>query len=330
MKRRMKRRDFVGLMGCAAAWPMLARAQSVRPVIGYMSIQPISDRPTYIEAFRAGLSSQGFVDGQNLTIEFRSANGNLDQLPKLAAGLVQDGVAVIVSAGGAPAALAAQHATETIPIVFVNGGDPVHIGLVSNFSHPDKNLTGVYFQLPELVAKRMALFHELLPGAKRIAILVNPTNTEEAEPSIRNATDAARTLGLDIEIFNARTIGEIDTGFAAIAKQRFDALFVSPDPLFGSQAKSMTAAAARYALPTSYFLRDFVTAGGLMSYGPSNEDSHRQLGVYAGRILKGEKVGELPVMQPTKYDLVVNLRTLKALNLEIPATLLARADEVIE
>ncbi len=326
----MRRREFIALAGGIAAWPISARAQSGKPVIGYLSIQPISERPTYVAALRAGLSSQGFVDGQNLTIEFRTANGRLDQLPNLAADLVQHGVAVIVSAGGAPAALAAQRATEIIPIVFVNGGDPVRLGLVSSFSHPDKNLTGVYFQLPELVAKRMALFHELLPAAKRIAVLVNPANTEEAEPSIRNATEAGRSLGLDIEIFNARTIGEIDTAFAAIAKQQVGGLFVCPDPLFGSQAKGITALAARYGLPASYFLRDFVAAGGLMSYGPNNEDSHRQLGVYAGRILKGDKVSELPVVQPTKYDLVVNLKTLRALSLEIPATLLARADDVIE
>jgi putative ABC transport system substrate-binding protein len=176
----------------------------------------------------------------------------------------------------------------------------------------------------------MALFHELLPAAKRIAMLVNPANMEETEPSVRNATDAGRALGLEIVVFNARAIDEIDAAFTTIKEQRFDALFVSPDPLFGSQTKGIAALAARSALPTSYFLRDFVVAGGLMSYGPSNEDSHRQLGIYAGRILKGEKVSELPVTQPTKYDLVVNLKTLKALGLEIPATLLARADEVIE
>jgi len=328
----MRRREFLRVLGAVtAALPLAARAQqSAEPVIGYLSISPISARPSYLEALHAGLSSQGFVDGQNLTIEFRTADSKLDQLPELAADLVRRRVAVIVSAGGAPAALAAKRATETIPIVFVNGGDPMHLGLVSNFSRPDKNLTGIYFQLPELVAKRMALFHELLPGAKRIAMLVNPANLEETEPSVRNATDAGRSLGLEIEVFNARTIGEIDAAFATLASRRPEALFVSPDPLFGSQAASITALAARYALPASYFLRDFVVAGGLMSYGPSNEDSHRQLGVYAGRILKGEKVSELPVMQPTKYDLVVNLKTLKALGLEIPPTLLARADEVIE
>src|SRR5262249_55742277 len=232
--------------------------------------------------------------------------------------------------GGPPAALAAKRATETIPIVFASGGDPVQLGLVSSFRRPGGNLTGLYFLLTELVGKRLALMHELIPRAKRIAVLVNPTNAAEAEPTVRNASAAGRELGLDIQVFNARTSGEIEAAFPAIAGWRADALFVGPDPSFSAQGTQLVPLAERHMLPASYFSRDLVEAGGLMSYGSDLADNQRQLGVYAGRILKGEKPGDLPVVQPTKYEWVVNLKTAKALNIEVPLMLQARIDEVIE
>ena len=250
-------------------------------------------------------------------------------MSELAADLVRRGVAAIATSGGPPAAFAAKRATETIPIVFASGGDPVQLGLVSSFNRPDKNLTGIYFQLAELVAKRLALLHELLPAATRVAVLVNPTNAAETEPTVRNATTAARALGLEIEVFRAGTSDEIDAAFATLGGLRFDAVFVAPDPMFASEFIRIVALAARHTLPASYFSRDFVEAGGLMSYGPNIEDQ-RLVGVYVGRILKGERVSDLPVVQPTNFDFVVNLKTIKVLDLTVPPTLLARADEVIE
>src|SRR6266849_1912985 len=327
----LKRREFFSLLGATAFWPLTARGQQpAEPVIGYLSVQAIAARPNYLAAFRKGLAAEGFAEGQNVTIEYRSADGRPDRLPDLAADLVRRQVAVIATAGGPPAALAAKRATGTIPIVFASGGDPVQLGLVSSFNQPGGNLTGSYYLLTELVAKRLALMHELLPAAKRIAVLVNPANAAEAEPTVQNASAAGRAPGLNIQVFNAGTSGEIDAAFAAIAGWRPDALVVGPDPFFSSQGAQRLTLSQRHALSASYFSRDLVEAGGLMSYGPDLADNQRQLGVYAGRILKGEKPGDLPVVQPTKYDLVVNLKAAKALGIEVPPMLLARADEVIE
>jgi putative ABC transport system substrate-binding protein len=328
----MKRRDFIRVMvgGVAAAYPTVVRAQqSAKPLIGYLSVQATAERPDYIAAFHNGLAAQGFVEGQNITIEYRAANGNLEKLPGLAAELVQRGVAAIATSGGPPAALAAKRATEIIPIVFASGGDPVQLGLVSNFSRPDKNLTGLYFLFTDLVAKRLALLHELLPKAKRIAVLVNPSNAAEAEPTVLNATAAARELALEVKVFNA-SLQSIDGAFADVLAWRADALFVGPDPSFSSQPFRFVDFEARHALPASYFIRNYVEAGGLMSYGPDAVENQMQLGIYIGRILKGEKPGNLPVVQPTKYDLVINLKTAKALGIEVPAQMLARTDKVIE
>jgi putative ABC transport system substrate-binding protein len=329
----MKRRDFIRVtVGgvAAAAFPAVARAQqSARPLIGYLSVQATAERPDYIAAFHSGLAAQGFVEGQSVTVEYRAANGNLERLPELAADLVRRGVAAIATSGGPPAALAAKHATESIPIVFASGGDPMQLGLVSNFSRPDKNLTGLYFLFTDLVAKRLALLHELLPKAKRVAVLVNPSNAAESEPSVRNATAAGRDLGLDIKVFNA-SLQTVDAAFADILAWRPDAFFVGPDPSFSSELHRFVDFEVRHALPTSYFIRNFVESGGLMSYGPDAVENQIQLGIYIGRILKGEKPANLPVMQPTKYDLVINLKTAKAFGIEVPAQMLARTDKVIE
>jgi putative ABC transport system substrate-binding protein len=327
----MKRRDFLRLAagGVGAAFPAVARAQSAKFLIGYLSVQATAERPDYVAAFHNGLAAQGFVEGQNLTIEYRAADGQAERLPGLAADLVRRGVAAIATSGGPPAALAAKRATETIPVVFASGGDPVQLGLVSNFSRPDKNLTGLYFLFTDLVAKRLALLHELLPKAKRVALLVNPSNPAEAEPTVRNATAAARELDLDVKVFNAN-LQSMDGALADLLSWRADAIFVGPDPSFSSQPRRLVDFEARHALPASYFIRNFVEAGGLMSYGPDAVENQTQLGIYIGRILKGEKPRDLPVVQPTKYDLVINLKTAKALAIEVPAQLLARTDQVIE
>lgn len=327
----MKRREFLGAIGGAAAWPLVARAQQTAiPVIGYLSVQSAAERPKYLAALRKGLSAEGFVDGENVTIETHSADGRLERLPNLAASLVRRPVAAIVCAGGAPALLAAKRATETIPIVFISGGDPVLLGLVSSLNQPGGNLTGVYFVLSELVGKRLALLHEVLPSAKRIAVLNNPANPAEAEPAMRQASDASRALGLDIKIFDVRAGEEIEAAFSSLVDWRAEAVFVAPDPMFSTRRAQLVSLCARHALAASYFLREFVESGGLMSYGPDNAENHGQIGVYLGRILKGEKPGDLPIVQPTKYELVFNLKTVKSLSIEMSPSLLARADEVIE
>jgi putative tryptophan/tyrosine transport system substrate-binding protein len=324
----VKRREFITLLGGAAAWPLAARAQRPAiPVIGFLG-PVLATRQHWLTAFRGGLGTEGFIEGQNVTIEYRSADG-AEGLPELAAELVRRLVAVIF-ASGPPAALAAKRSTQTIPIVFVSGGDPVQMGLVSSFHRPDGNVTGFYFLATELVAKRLALLHELLPRAKRVAVLVNPTNAATTEPTSRAAALAGRALSLDIQVFNASTSGEIDSAFAAFSSWRPEALFVGPDPLFNTERAQLVTLAARHALPASYFQRDHVEASGLMSYGPDFADSYHQAGVYVGRLLKGGRPADLPVQQPTKFELVINLKTAKALGLEISPTMLARADEVIE
>jgi putative tryptophan/tyrosine transport system substrate-binding protein len=320
------RRYFIRLVGGAAAWPLVARAQQpAMPVVGFLG-PTLDTRQHWLAAFRKGLGAEGFVEGRNATIEYRSADGP-NTLPGLAAELVRRRVAVIF-ASGPPAALAAKRATQTIPIVFLSGGDPVQLGLVSSFHQPVGNVTGFYFLATGLVAKRLALLHELLPAGTRVAVLVNPTNAATAEPTMRDA--AGRTLNLDIQAFNASTVGEIDAAFAALSSWRAKALFVGPDPLFNTEREQLVTLAARYALPASYFQRDHVEAGGLMSYGPDYADSYHQAGAYVGRLLKGARPADLPVQQPTKFELLINLKTAKTLGLDVPPTLLARADEVIE
>jgi putative tryptophan/tyrosine transport system substrate-binding protein len=325
----MGRREFTTLLGgAAAAWPLAARAeQPAMPVVGFLG-PALDTRQHWLTAFRRGLIAEGFVEGQNVTIEYRSADG-AERLPELAADLVRRQVAVIF-ASGPPAALAAKRATLTIPIVFLSGGDPLQMGLVSRFHRPDGNVTGFYFLATELVGKRLALLHELLPGAKRVAVLVNPSNAATAEPTVRDVAVAGREFSLAIQVFNASTSGEIDAVFAAFSSWRPEALFVGPDPLFNTERAKLVTLAARHTLPASYFQRDHVEANGLMSYGPDYADSYRQAGVYVGRLLRGARPVDLPVQQPTKFELLINLKTAKALGLEVPPTLLARADEVIE
>jgi ABC-type uncharacterized transport system substrate-binding protein len=325
----MRRREFITLIGGAAvAWPLAARAQQrVAPIVGFLG-PGLDARQHWLAAFRRGLGAEGFVDGQNVRMEYRSADGGARGLPELAADLVRREVAVIAVAGP-PAALAAKRATQTIPIVFVSGADPVQMGLVSSFHRPDGNVTGFYFPVTELPAKRLALLHELVPGAKRIAMLVNSASAT-AEPTVREVAVAGHALSLEIEVFNASTSVEIGAAFAALSRWRPNALLVGSDPLFNTERKQLVALAARAGLPASYFQRDYVEAGGLMSYGPDYGDSYRQAGAYVGRILKGARPADLPVQQPTKLELVINLTTAKALGIEVPPMLLARADEVIE
>jgi putative ABC transport system substrate-binding protein len=325
----MKRRKFLAVLGAAAVWPLAAHAQQqVTPVVGFLG--PALDRRRHwLAAFRTGLGAEGFTDGQNVRIEYRSADDGAKGLPELVADLVRREVAVI-AASGPPAALAAKRATPTIPIVFLSGADPVRMGLVSSFNRPDGNVTGFYFPVTELPAKRLALLHELLPMARRIAVLVNPADASTAGPTTREVAVAGHALGLDIEVFNASTSAEVGAAFAALSRWRPDALLVGSDPLFNTEQAQLVALAARHALPASHFQRYYVEAGGLMSYGPDYADSYRQAGTYVGRILKGARTRDLPVQQPTKLELVINLKTAKELGLDVPPTLLARADEVIE
>jgi putative ABC transport system substrate-binding protein len=329
----MKRREFITLIAGAAVapsllWPLAARAQQVTPMVGF--IGPALDRRQHwLAAFRAGLGAEGFVDGRNVRIEYRSADGGPEGLPELAADLVRKGAAVIATSGP-PAAVAAKRATATIPIVFMSGVDPVQLGLVSSFHRPEGNVTGFYFPVIELPAKRLGLLHELLPTARRIAVLVNPADASTADPTTRDTRVAGHALSLDIEVFNASNGAEIGAVFAALSSWRPDALLIGSDPLFNTEREQLVALAARHALPAFHFQRDYVDAGGLISYGPDYTDSYRQAGAYVGRILKGARTTDLPIQQPTKLELVINLKTAKSLGLEVPPTLLARADEVIE
>jgi len=312
----------------AAPLPTEAQ-QSAMPVVGWLHPQPLATSRKNLAGFRKGLGEAGFVEGKNVMIELRLADGKHERLPALADDLVRRGVAVIM-AGSPPAALAAKRATQTIPIVFTSGADPVKIGLVSSYNRPGGNATGFHVQYSQLVGKRLALLHEAVPQTARIAVVVNPGNPSEAEPTVRNATEAARALGLDIKVFNAGTVGEIDAAFAALALWRAGAVLVGPDPFLGGRNAQIVTLAARHMLPTSVNRGDFVEAGGLMTYGPDLPDLYRQAGLYVGRILKGEKPANLPVQQPTKFELVVNLKTAKALGITIPPEVLYRATKVIK
>jgi putative tryptophan/tyrosine transport system substrate-binding protein len=323
----MRRRDFITLGGAVVAWPIAGRAQQPPvPVIGFLhSGSPQAD---ILTAFGQGLHEVGYVEGQNLAIEYRWAHDQFDQLPGLAADLVRREVAVIF-AGALPAAIAAKSATATIPIVFLIGGDPVTVGLVTSLSRPIGNVTGVTVFSGTLLAKRLELLHELVPTAALIAVLVNPNNPN-AETRSRDVHEAASAIGQQIQILSVSSARDFVPAFTTIVHQRAGALLVGDDPLFSSHRRELVTLAARHEVPTIYFQREFVAAGGLISYATKYSDAYRQLGVYTGRVLRGSKPADLPVLQPTKFELVINLKTAKALGLEVLPTLLVRADEVIE
>ena len=327
----MRRRDFVAGLGGAAAWPLAARAQQrPMPVIGLLGGGTASATQPQIAAIRRGLAEEGFVEGRNVEILFRWAENHYQEVPALAADLVRRRVAVIVAAGGnASVPLAATALTKTIPIVFATGGDPVKLGLVASLNHPGANATGVSFLTVALTAKRLELLHELLPTVSTVAFLVNPTSTQSAA-DIMEAEMAARILGVRLVILNASTPNEIEADFATLVAQQIPALMVEGDTVLGAQGKQLAALAARHAVPAIFHIREIVEAGGLMSYGANIFDAFRLAGTYVGRILKGDKPGDLPVQQSARFEMVFNLKTAKALGIEVPTATLLRATEVIE
>jgi putative ABC transport system substrate-binding protein len=327
------RREFITLLGAAvAAWPVAARAQQqpAMPVIGFLDLRSPHILSDQLRAFRQGLKDTGYVEGENVAIEYRWAEGQFDRLPALAAELVRRRVAVIATSGGPATASAAKAATATIPIVFIVGQDPVRLGLVASLSRPGGNLTGVNFLVAELTAKRLGLLRELVPGAVRIAVLVNPANAVNTELILRDVQSAARDMGLQIQVLEASTSREIEAAFATFVRERPDALFVGNDAFFTSRSVQLVHLATLHKVPATYALREIAEVGGLMSYGVNNTEALRQVGVYTGRILKDAKPADLPVVQSSKFELVINAVTARMLGLEIPPPLLARADEVIE
>jgi putative ABC transport system substrate-binding protein len=326
----VKRRHFITLLGGAtAAWPLAAHAQQAMPVVGILSPQSLATSGHLLDGFRRGFAESGYVEGQNVAVEYRLSEGQFDRLAEMAADLVHRQVSVIAAPGTSPARVA-KAATQTIPIVFGVSDDPVKLGFVASLAHPGSNATGVNFFSSEVYAKRLGLLRELVPAAAQVAVLVNPTNTTNTSSMLADVEPAARALGLQIQIYSASTSGEIDTAFAALVRERPDALFLASDGLFSTRRVQLISLAARHALPASYASREFVEAGGLMSYGTSLIEMYRQVGVYTGRILKGATPADLPVAQASKFELVINLQTAKLLGLTVPPTLLARADEVIE
>jgi putative tryptophan/tyrosine transport system substrate-binding protein len=328
----LRRRQFITLLGGAAvAWPMTARAQQpAMPVVGFVSGRSPNDSSRYGTAFRKGLSEAGIIEGQNATVEYHWLDGQYDQLPTLMADLVRRLVAVIATPGSAPAALAAKAATATIPIAFGVADDPLKLGLIASFSRPGGNATGISFLGVEVLAKRLGLLHELVPKAVRIAVLVNPANASNAESTLQVASEAARAVGLRIQVLKAGTIHEIDTAFAALVRERADALIIGPEAFLSSRRVQIALLAARYAIPTAGLDREAIEAGGLMTYGTDIEDVYRQVGGYTGLIVKGAKPTEVPVQQSTKFAFVINLTTARMLGVEVPPSMLLRADEVIE
>jgi putative ABC transport system substrate-binding protein len=326
----MKRREFITLLGSAVtAWPLAARAQQAMPVIGFLSSASAAPFAHLVAAFRDGLKAIGFVEGQNVVIDFRWADGQYDKLPMIAAELVRRQVTVIVAVGGAPAVLPAVAATPTIPIVFSTGGDPITLGIVRSLNRPAGNATGVYLFAADIEAKRLGLLRDLVPTSALIGVLLNPNNPN-AETQSKDVQEAARAIGQKIQIVHAATEAALGTTFTTLTQMRADALLVGGDPFFNNRRNLLILLATRHGIPTMYDQREFVLAGGLMSYGTSLSDAYRQIGIYTGRILRGEKPADLPVVQSTKFDLVINLNAAKALGLNVPDTLLARADEVIE
>jgi putative tryptophan/tyrosine transport system substrate-binding protein len=330
----MRRRDFIGLLGGAASAsvsrPLVARAQQrALPVIGFLHPVSAEAATNELAACRQGLKEAGYIEGENVTFEHRSANNQLERLPGLAADLVRRRVAVIVT-GTAPGILAAKAATTTIPIVFNIGEDPVRRGLVNSLARPGANVTGVNFLVLEVGAKRLGLLHQLVPGAVRVALLVSPANAAITESTLQEMEPAARAMGLQMQVFKADTSDEIDAVFATLGRERHDALFVGTGPFFTSRRVQLSHWATRIGIPATFGNRQYAEAGGLMSYGASLTDAYRQVGRYIGRILKGTKPADLPVMQSTKFELVINLQAAKMLRIEVPPGLLAIADEVIE
>jgi putative ABC transport system substrate-binding protein len=328
----MQRREFIALLGgTALAWPLAVRAQQpVMPMVAVIGGGSANTSARLVTAFRKGLNEPGYVEGQNVTVEYHWLEGHYDRLPALMADLVRRHVAVIATPGSNVAALAAKAATATIPIVFGVGSDPVQLGLVASLARPGGNATGINMFSQEVTAKRLRLLHDLVPKAVRIAVLLNPGNASSAETLLRDMPEAVAIMGLQIQIFDATTIGEIDAAFAILARERPDALFVAGDSFFVSRAVQFATLTAANKIPATYSQRDFVAAGGLMSYGPDFADEFHQVGVYTGSILKGARPADLPVLQSTKFEFFINLQTARVLGIEVPPAVLSIADEVIE
>jgi len=327
----MRRREFIGLLGGAVTWPFAARAQQAsRPVIGLLDSRSSDEMTTRIAGFRLGLRDVGFTEGENVTIVYRWADNRVDRLPDLAADLLREHAAVIFATGGPTSAFAAKAATSTIPVIFLVGEDPVRLGLVTSLARPASNLTGINLFANELEAKRLEVLHELVPHAVRIAVLVNPADRWNAENTLQQVSEVVRAHGLQVQVLRARTVREIDEVFAAFAHDRPDALFVGAAAFLNARRVQLAQLAAFHRLPAAYSFRETVEAGGLMSYGPSIEDAYRQCGVYCGRLLRGVKPADLPVMQVSKFELAINLRTARLLGLTVPQSLLVTADAVIE
>ncbi len=325
----MRRRDFISLVGGAAAtWPRAARAQPAMPVVGFVTPTSADTQADRLRAFRQGLKENGFVEGENVAITYLWAENQIDRIPELVADLLQRKATVIATVGD-QVALAAKAATTTIPIVFVSGEDPVRLGLVNSLARPGGNMTGVNIFVNEVAAKRLELLRELVPAAMRVGVLVNPANTS-TEAILRDVESAARAMGLQARVLNANTSGDIDAAFATLVSERLDAIFVGGAPLFTSQRVQLILLATRHAIPATYAGRQFPEIGGLMSYGANLADAWRQVGLYAGHILKGAKPADLPVVQTNKLELVINTHAAKVLGLTVPPQLIARADEVIE
>jgi putative tryptophan/tyrosine transport system substrate-binding protein len=326
----MKRREFIMLLGGAAAWPLAANAQQAMPVIGFLDLRSPEALTDRLRGFRQGLRETGYVEGDNVTVVYRWAENKMDRVPEMATELVHRQVAVMLVGGSAGAVFAAKEATKTIPILFIVPQDPVRLGLVASLARPDGNLTGINFFNTELVPKQLELLHGLVPRAARIAIIVNPVNVAAMESVERDAQPAARDMGVQIQILRASTSGEIDAAFGALAREPPDALFVSNDGFLNSRRVQLVQQAAHHRLPAIYTGREYAEVGGLMSYGANITDAFHQAGVYAGRILKGAKPSDLPVVQASRFELVINHQTARILGLQIPDKLIALADEVIE